>query len=147
MSAVLGAVAGLAYAAVYEGTAGNDNIVVDRGGSVAHLEAGNDTFQGAQGLQSDPGDNYGGVDHVYGDDDNDTISTHTYDDQIHGGTGNDQIQGGAGKDGLYGGPDNDNLTGGAGRDVFHPRGGTDTCTGQPKDYRLRLCENVQLVPN
>jgi len=120
-------------------------VTVERGGSVAHLHGGEDTFEGAQGRPSDPGDDWGGVDHVFAGTGNDQVSSHTFDDMLHGGSGEDTMHGGAGRDGVYGGPGDDTLTGGAGADLFKPRGGTDTCIGQRKDRRLGHCEIVELV--
>jgi Ca2+-binding RTX toxin-like protein len=143
---ILFAAVTLAYGAVYEGTSGSDVVIVERGGSVARLFGGNDTFEGAQGKPSDPGDDWGGVDHVFAGSGDDAISSHTYSDMLHGGDGEDFIQGGAHADGVYGGPGDDTLIGGAGSDLFKPRGGTDECFGQRRDRRLGKCEVVHLVP-
>src|SRR5687767_9503353 len=96
---------GVAAAAHYEGTTGNDSFTVPRGGSSADLRAGNDTFVGAPGKR-------GGGDHVDAGSDDDDVKGRTFADVLRGKRGSDTLNGGAGRDGVYGGEGNDTLIGG-----------------------------------
>ncbi len=138
--------AAVAYANTYYGTNGADTITVERSGSVAYLRGGNDTFEGARGREEDPGNDYGGGDHVYGGRHDDEISSHTYVDVLRGQRGDDILDGGAQADALHGGRGDDTLIGGAGRDLFKPGKGEDLCIGQRRDYGFpRNCERVRVV--
>ena len=66
---------------------------------------------------------------IYGDNDNDTVTSGGGADFLYGNNGNDQLNGGASNDSLTGGAGTDSMTGGAGVDVM--TGGTenDTFTG------------------
>jgi Ca2+-binding RTX toxin-like protein len=134
------AVASLALArANFEGTSGDDSFTAEHGSSTAYLRAGNDSFTGAPGKG-------GGVDHVKGGPDNDTVDGKSFDDLLHGNGGEDTIRGGRGIDGLHGGGGDDTLIGGAGRDVFRPKTGNDTCFGQLKDRGFPgRCEHAKIA--
>jgi hypothetical protein len=133
-------VASLAFArANFEGTSGNDSFTAEHGSSTAFLRAGNDSFTGASGKG-------GGVDHVKGGPDNDTVDGKSFDDLLHGNGGEDTIRGGPGIDGLHGGGGDDTLIGGSGRDVFRPKTGNDTCFGQLKDRGFPgRCEHAKIA--
>ena len=63
---------------------------------------------------------------VYGNNDNDTVTTGAGADFLYGDDGNDQLVGGANGDSLTGGAGADDLTGGTGNDTFF--GGTEVDT-------------------
>lgn len=93
------------------GTAGDDILSADPGGSPVFGQAGNDVLTGAGGFDRLVGG--GGRDYLFGR------------------GGNDTLDGGGGRDLLAGGAGNDRLIGGAGADVFvfDPGMGRDTITG------------------
>lgn len=113
------------YAAVIEGSAGDDRLRADD--VTTHLSGGegndylvgqsqDDMLEGGEGndkLRAGAGD-----DDLYGGDGNDTLIGEDGDDLLYGGAGDDALRGDAGNDTLYGGAGSDNLQGGEGADVF-----------------------------
>ena len=129
----------LAYAAYYDGTSGDDSIIVERSSAVAYLKGGNDNFRGARGAN-------GGSDYVRGGAGNDTIRTFTRVDILRGGSGNDYLDAGSHRNNLFGGTGNDTLIGGNNIDQFHPGRGTDVCLGQIEDVNFPgECEDARIV--
>ena len=135
--------------AIFIGTAGADNIVVNSGSStdtyIVDSGAGNDTLQGGIGIDSlfgnagddtligGSGNDYidggAGNDIIYGDELDYTITSSGGNDEINGGAGNDTVYGGAGADIIYGDAGNDSLYGNAGNDTLDGGKGNDTLTG------------------
>ncbi|MDQ3572007.1 MAG: hypothetical protein M3383_04000 [Actinomycetota bacterium] len=129
----------IAYASYFNGTSGSDDVVIERGSSVAYLRGGDDSFTGAKG-------NAGGSDRVYGGSGNDRIVGRSHVDTLRGGPGDDRLVGGPARDGVYGAGGDDTLIGGAGIDHFLPGPGRDTCFGQRKDKGFPgNCEIVRFV--
>jgi Ca2+-binding RTX toxin-like protein len=146
MLTTLAVLAAVAFAAHWQGTAGDDSFVMGCcGGNTADLEGGNDSFVGAPGIKGED-DEWGGGDHVHGGPDNDDITGRTYVDILRGQGGNDTLDGGRHRDGVYGGRGDDTLIGGANVDLFKPGKGEDTCIGQRKDSGFPgRCEHVQFT--
>ena len=138
--------AGLAQGYFYSGTSGDDTVRIERSGSTVYLRGGDDRFFGAKGKREDPGQRFGGSDHVRTGPGDDRVFSYSYGDMLRGRGGADVLDGGARADGLYGGVGDDRLIGGAGVDLFKPREGRDTCVGQLEDYGFPgRCEVVRIV--
>ena len=101
----------------WNGTANNEIMIDNAGGTTINAMGGNDTVMGGEG--DDTIDGGAGNDWLLGEEGDDTITGGADDDMLFGGAGNDTLTGGAG---------NDTLTGGAGADtfVFAAGHGTDT---------------------
>ena len=113
---------------------------------------GTDTLIGIEDLfGSSFGDQLAGnalVNHLFGQDGNDTIDGLNGDDRLFGGNGGDSISGGNGSDLLLGGDDaspdnlrgdggNDNILGGPGNDNLSGGDANDTVNGGPGNDRIR----------
>jgi serralysin len=85
-----------------------------------YMQAGNDLYDGSNGLL------YGGV---YGDSGKDRLIGGVRGEVLDGGTGSDRLDGGGGKDTLRGGLGNDILNGGVGHDALNGGAGKDTLIG------------------
>ena len=70
-----------------------------------------------------------GVDYIYGEGGNDTISSSGGNDYLYGGAGDDVLNGEAGADRIYGGNDTDTINGGDGNDYLYGELGNDTVNG------------------
>jgi Ca2+-binding RTX toxin-like protein len=125
------------------GTAGNDNIVLDRVNTTTMLVTLNgvatsfvyNTFQKIVVIAEAGHDVVAvraSVDkpaELFGDEGNDQLSGGRGHDILHGGDGNDRLSGGAGHDVLYGEVGNDNLAGGTGDDFAFGGSGADQLSG------------------
>ena len=103
---------GVALAATFDGTDGNDTFVGTDGPDDIRGRAGNDTLSGA-----------GGIDRVRGDGGNDTLSggpggTVDQRERVEGDGGNDTTSGDGGADEVRGGLGDDDMLGGGGADFI-----------------------------
>jgi len=103
-----------------DGLAGDDDICVRRGVSIATEINGGD-----------------GNDKVRGGAGNDLLSGGAGDDKLCGNAGDDVLGGGAGDDTLHGGKGNDSLLGGDGNDKVRGGKGNDALDGNKGHDRLR----------
>lgn len=111
--------AGMTFAEILVGTAGDDVIIAGNGGALVFGLGGNDTLRGGNGK--------------------DCLVGGDGDDIAVGGNGRDVLLGGAGNDALHGESDDDVVAGGNGRDLIDGGAGSDACFGTAKD-RFDGCE-------
>ena len=135
---------------IYNGSADNDTLVIDRNEQVddedvdvlAFAGDGNDTLDAGPGddtLIGAMGDDilrgYDDSDDLYGGVGSDSFDGGGDEDLLYGGAGNDNIAGGRDDDTLHGGEGNDNLTAGRGEDRIIGSAGNDTLTaGKDSDF-------------
>jgi Ca2+-binding RTX toxin-like protein len=132
------------------GTAGNDNIVLDRINTTTIIVKVNNvatsfvynTFQTIVVI-AESGDDVvnvrASVDkqaELFGDEGNDQLTGGKANDIVHGGEGNDRLSGGAGNDVLLGDGGNDRLQGGGGNDSLSGGDGNDQIEGDAGDDTL-----------
>jgi hypothetical protein len=109
-----------------DGLAGDDDICVKRGVSVATEISGgdgNDKIRGGAGNDLLSGG--GGNDKLCGNAGDDVLGGGAGDDTLHGGKGNDSLLGGDGNDKVRGGKGNDALDGNKGHDRLRGGPGSD----------------------
>jgi Ca2+-binding RTX toxin-like protein len=108
--------------------------VVIRGRSVASLEGDIAHISGIETIIATTFDDriaMGGANQlIRGRSGQDTITTYTYDDEIHGNSGSDTLRSGHGDDRLYGGTGNDFMNAGRGQDLIFGGAGDDKAFGQ-----------------
>lgn len=92
---------------IFQGTAGDDELLGDDGNNTLAGKAGNDSLDGGAGN-----------DRLFGVEGNDTLNGGDGDDLLRGQSGNDILDGGAGNDSLFGGNQFDRLSGGDGDDFL-----------------------------
>lgn len=125
MAAAVMLASGLAVAATFTGTNGDDNIKGTDQADEIYGEAGKDTLKGMAANDKV----FGGADDdtLYGDDTAGTAASG--DDNVQGEGGNDKVFGGPDKDVVKGGPGNDTVQGEVGADLVHGGEDDDTVSG------------------
>ncbi len=124
--------AGAAWAATFDGTAGND--VIDASFQPQGTTEDRDNVNGLEGDDTIHG--LGGPDFLHGNEGNDTIHGGPGNDSLYGEAGDDTLHGDDGDDTLRAGDGNDTLVGGPGGDDLRGEAGDDTLTGGSGDDAL-----------
>lgn len=139
---------GIAYAASFTGTRGDDNIRGTADRDEIYGLGGDDELRGLRGQ-----------DEIYGGSGKDEIYGGTFPDEIYGGSGNDEIFGQKGNDYINGGTGRDNINGNAGNDYINSAddggidivdcggGENDRVVADDGDSVLANCETLNGEPN
>lgn len=119
------------YAALIEGSPGDDLLRGNAGHDTLRAGDGNDTLIGGDGNDVLTGGNTDADlrDVIYGGEGNDNIDGGYGNDELRGDAGNDTISGGFGTDTVVGGAGNDVLTGQAWSDMIYGGDGDDFVNG------------------